>query len=97
MCEIGWRVIVKGGVDSDGEPVPPGATGIVVGHMGLAWAIVSLDQQHTGTAAGKTVLIHEGSVRPVNRNTRSVVMHPDGRATPLSRGDSHRVHIRPPK
>lgn len=98
MCEVGMRVHVARGVDEVGTPVEANTTGIVIGHLGSKWAIVSLDNKD-GTGAGRTMLVPDGSARPVNRQqrARSVVVHPSGAATPLSRKDSARVHVRTPK
>lgn len=95
MCEIGWRVIVRDGRADDGLPVPPGATGVVIGHVGGS-AIISLDGDG-GRSSGRTVTAPDNRSRPTAAFRRAVVVHPDGRAVPLSRGDSKRVHVRPPK
>lgn len=42
--EIGERVVLLVSLrDEDGEDVPEGAAGMVIGHMGLDVAIVSMD------------------------------------------------------
>lgn len=98
MCEVGMRVRVAGGVDEVGTPVAANTTGVVIGHLGMKWAIVSLDNKD-GSGAGRTILVPEGSARPVDRQqkARAVVVQPSGTATPLSRQDSQRVHVRKPK
>lgn len=78
MCEIGWRVRVKQG------------SGIVIGHLGFEWAVISLD------SGGGVVVVPEGSARPqLGTKGRAVVIHRDGQASPLSRADTARVRIRP--
>jgi hypothetical protein len=91
MCEVGMRVRVDGAQDGAGQRMPAanGKAGVVVGHLGMKWAIVALDE-------GITVLVPEGKARPIRGAAvaRAVVVKPDGSASPLSRRDTDRVHVR---
>lgn len=91
MCEVGMRVRVEDAVDEVGGVVHANTTGIVIGHLGMKWAIVSLDGE-----ASRTVLVPEGRARPISGQPkgRAVVVRPSGKVTPLSREDSKRVHVR---
>ena len=91
MCEVGMRVTIgPGAFTEEGNPIAPGSRGLVVGHMGHKWAIISLD-------AGGTVLVPEGTANVVDRQqrARAVVVHPGGAASVLSRGQTARVRVRP--
>lgn len=88
MCEIGMKVMVgPGAVDEGGKAVDAGRSGVVIGHIGGKWAIVSLNNDEG------TVLVPEGRARPVDRQqrARAVVVDPSGSATALSRKDTARV------
>lgn len=90
MCDIGQRVTIgRGAVYEAGGPVPEGSPGMVIGHLGNQWAIVSLD------GGEGTVLVREGTARlRGNGGGRAVVVQPSGRASALSRKDSERVRVR---
>lgn len=94
MCEVGWRVKVppEASTDEQGRAVAPWASGIVIGHIGFEWAIVSLDDRQG------MVLVREGRAIPrPGTKTSAVVVQPDGSASGLSRRDSQRVRVRPRK
>jgi hypothetical protein len=93
MCEVGIKVHVYDGIDGL-DSVFVDAPGIVIGHLGSKWAIVSLDNE-----PGRTVLVPDGTARRISGRAkgRAVVVQPSGRVSPLSREDSQRVHVRSPK
>jgi hypothetical protein len=97
VCEVGIRTQVIQAFDGVGGRVTPNVPGIVIGHLGTKWAIVSLT---AGPNEGDTVLMPEGQVRPINggQRGRAVVVQPSGQASPLSRRDTvrARVHVRKP-
>lgn len=89
MCEIGTRVFTgPGTVDSTGASVGQGIPGIVIGHLGNKWAIISRDDR-----PGDTVLCPEGMARPKDNRTgaAAVVVSPGGTVTRLTRQETARV------
>lgn len=97
LCDVGQRVYVNQANDGSGQTVHVNQAGIVIGHLGMKWAIVSLDEA-VDTGHRRTVLVPEGTARPIRgTQARAVVVRPSGAASALSRKDTQRVRVRKTK